>query len=657
METKRFSRGWARAALVVASLAALACWPAGSEAARAWTTTQLAPGTWAGMAVGAGETVVATLDPVRWDEESRQALHVFVLRADGSRTGPEQISPDVYDAEIEGDAQGGAILTWNARVAYSGRLMVATRPPGGRFGAPRDFGRVIEYDVATNRRGEAILFMRRYDASRDAYALVAARRAPGGEFGEPYAVAAPVPVVPGGALSVALTAGGDAVYAWQTLGASGRPTVLAQVERAGESARPAQVVSAPAAHARTPRVLAEPDGEGVLVAWVELAREQDSQGPARASVLGSTGLFGAGFALGGDANEWQAVRGEIAEGGEALLAWVHSPQAARSGGRGPARVASVDMASGSVSSRHDVSLVDVDPSLRIDVAADGDAVVALEDDRSQQLRVARRVDGHWDAAENVFCPYPSARLFATHLDASGRSTVLWLQAWWMRALDGLVVSRDEDASAPSPGPCPRPRPDVSISPDPAVTGSPVTFDASNLRDPDAVRVTYRWGGFGSGMPEFSTGSDPIVRLVFDNPFRSGFYVTVEQANAEGETYTVTREMIFEVHPGPPASGGAEPVRGHDVAIAPRVLLGWTPRPGGGWSGGFVAGWQPGLKAPASIRLARLLRSGLAVSALAVADEPLRLALRVGRRATIARARVVGQSGRSHSVRLRPSRAG
>jgi PKD repeat protein len=98
-----------------------------------------------------------------------------------------------------------------------------------------------------------------------------------------------------------------------------------------------------------------------------------------------------------------------------------------------------------------------------------------------------------------------------------------------------------------------PAAELSLSPNPAVAGESVTFDASGSFDPDGEIVEYRWDSNGDGDPERITNTSTTQ---FTYSQARTYVVSVTVVDEDGATDTAERDLVIEE--APTASCFAEP---------------------------------------------------------------------------------------------------
>jgi len=108
--------------------------------------------------------------------------------------------------------------------------------------------------------------------------------------------------------------------------------------------------------------------------------------------------------------------------------------------------------------------------------------------------------------------------------------------------------------------------EVTHSPDPAVTGEVVTFDASGSFDADGSIVEYRWDVDGDDSVEATT-TDPVTTHTYDSAGAYDAALTV--VDDDGATDTGTRDVVVEETATPVASCRAAP---QEVSVGETVTL-------------------------------------------------------------------------------------
>jgi PKD repeat protein len=95
----------------------------------------------------------------------------------------------------------------------------------------------------------------------------------------------------------------------------------------------------------------------------------------------------------------------------------------------------------------------------------------------------------------------------------------------------------------------------SATPNPAPTGTPVTFDASSSNDPDGSIVKYEWDLDGNGTYETDTGSTPSASKTYATPGETT--VGLRVTDDDGATETTSRTVVAQ-NRSPVASFTATP---------------------------------------------------------------------------------------------------
>ena len=145
--------------------------------------------------------------------------------------------------------------------------------------------------------------------------------------------------------------------------------------------------------------------------------------------------------------------------------------------------------------------------------------------------------------------------------------------------DGIVFAT---AITPGDGSCPctrnvfridtvTPEAALTATPNPAVTGQDVTFDASGSHVPLSSVVKYEWDFDGDGSFETDTGANPAPTRRFAD--RGTHTVRVRTTSAGGGT--ATAEIVADVRPAPPSgpvgvtiNGGAQFTNDPQVVLSP-----------------------------------------------------------------------------------------
>ena len=159
---------------------------------------------------------------------------------------------------IAADRDGNAVLV--AQNTY-GDIEVATRPPGGDFGAPVALARTNQWPlIASNGKGDIAVVW--FDAEGGTF--VASVRPNGGDFGTPVQVSDRLPVDPF-ERDVAFTDGGEVLVAWSD---ESYQHVYASVGSIDGTPQATQLLSTPLRMAADPRVAVDALGRAAAV-WNE----------------------------------------------------------------------------------------------------------------------------------------------------------------------------------------------------------------------------------------------------------------------------------------------------------------------------------------------------------------------------------------------------
>jgi hypothetical protein len=220
-------------------------------------------------------------------------LLVRTRSAAGAWTAPEAIAARrPFRPELMVSPSGAATLTWEEagpKKEDASRVVVATRPPGGRFGAEQTLAGVQrnpgEPVVATNDRGDAVVaWVELHDEPRpDTFGVHAAFRAAGsGAFGR--AVTLTRPDVEAAFPSVSVDPTGRMVLAFSENGPGRR--VWARVRTRSGTLLPGRVLSHD--HEENSGVTALAAGRG-LVAWFDRDRGRSFLRIAAATPAGAFG--------------------------------------------------------------------------------------------------------------------------------------------------------------------------------------------------------------------------------------------------------------------------------------------------------------------------------------------------------------------------------
>jgi hypothetical protein len=108
-----------------------------------------------------------------------------------------------------------------------------------------------------------------------------------------------------------------------------------------------------------------------------------------------------------------------------------------------------------------------------------------------------------------------------------------------------------------------PKASFSITPDPAVTGQVVTFDASGSSDPDGSIANYRWDLDGNGSFETDTGAAPAVTSSY--PAAATLTVMLRVTDDRGATGDASATLAVGVPAAPPAPA---PIKAPPQAVFP-----------------------------------------------------------------------------------------
>ena len=218
-------------------------------------------------------------------------LYASIRQASGAFGPLRPIYPPHYyfeNQQVAADDAGGAVALWT-RFHIDGspppRLLVATRPPGGRFGRPQLLARDIDYDpplLALNGRGDAIVVWRRFDRPAR-YSF----RAAGGSFSKPVTIPAA-----GGAAEVALDYDGGAFLVWSR----GTSDLKASYRPPGGSFGAPQTVPGPPAGSGLSRATTAVDRAGdLLLVWRDGDMLKASERTAHAESFGSPVVVASGL--------------------------------------------------------------------------------------------------------------------------------------------------------------------------------------------------------------------------------------------------------------------------------------------------------------------------------------------------------------------------
>jgi YD repeat-containing protein len=88
-----------------------------------------------------------------------------------------------------------------------------------------------------------------------------------------------------------------------------------------------------------------------------------------------------------------------------------------------------------------------------------------------------------------------------------------------------------------------PEPSFTASPNPALTNSTVTFDASASKDPEGAVTKYEWDLDGNGTYETNTGATPTITRSYSIP--GDHTIGLRVTDDEGATATTTRTLTIE----------------------------------------------------------------------------------------------------------------
>jgi YD repeat-containing protein len=215
---------------------------------------------------------------------------------------------------------------------------------------------------------------------------------------------------------------------------------------------------------------------------------------------------------------------------------------------------------------------------------------------------------------------------------------------------------------------------LSVGPNPALTGQPVTLDATGATDPDGTIVKYDWDLDGNGSFETPGGTTPTLVHAYPNP--GAFDVGVRVTDNDGGTGVARVHLVVAQPPDGGGGGGGGTTGGSTGGGAATGGGGGTADGGGAAAGG---GDDAGGGGPRSLtvqltgspiqRLAAVLSRGLDVgcgadrpatcsmSAELGAREARRLGLRSRRAVTLGRLVLSLPTAGRRAARLRLTAAG
>jgi subtilisin-like proprotein convertase family protein len=129
------------------------------------------------------------------------------------------------------------------------------------------------------------------------------------------------------------------------------------------------------------------------------------------------------------------------------------------------------------------------------------------------------------------------------------------------------------------------------TPNPAVAGTPVSFDASSSSDSDGTVVAYAWDLDGNGSFETSGGSSPLASRSYPNA--GVVSVGLRVTDNDGKTATTHLSVLVKLTQGAGGSQGSSGGGGGGGAAGP----------GSGGGGGTTSGGGDGAAAKISAKLA------------------------------------------------------
>lgn len=210
---------------------------------------------------------------VLWASTRRRSVVARRRAADGTWSRRDEIpAPDAFRPQLALASSGAAVATWRQTPRSSRRglaktqVAVASRPAGGRFGAPQIVAGLTRHGpqepvLNMNDRGDAVVAWSEDDPKRGTFfsAIYAAFRSGERRFGRPTRISRRL--VSGSGPSVSVAPDGRIVLAW---GVYERRIGEARIRTASGRLLPIRVVSRDIEEDTAPIALA--DGHGV-VAW------------------------------------------------------------------------------------------------------------------------------------------------------------------------------------------------------------------------------------------------------------------------------------------------------------------------------------------------------------------------------------------------------
>ncbi|WP_217914218.1 hypothetical protein [Miltoncostaea marina] len=435
------ARAVAAAAVAAAALAA----PAGGAAAPAVLPPAdlSAPGATVGDAVAALDGAGAAT--VVWERRAGDATSVVAAtRAPGGAWGaPAPLSAAGRRAGSPAVAvapDGGAVAVWR-RDDGGGRATIeaAVRPAGGAFGAPvalsaPDALGALRPRVAIAPSGAAAAAWLRFDGQHTLVEV--ATRPPGGAFGAPRTVSAPG--ADALAPAVAVDGAGRATVAWNRADGAGSVVQVARGDGAAGFTAPADA-SRPGATAFGAAVGVAPSGAGVLL-WSEVAA--DGATVVVTTPLGADGGPGAPATISpeGDASTAQVA---VDGAGRAIATW-----RLQAGGRSVVQAAERP-AGGAWGAPVDLSAPGVpaaDPRPALDAAGRAAITWRRADGADPRVQLAVREPGAtWGAPSDVSARGAVVAGPVVALDGAGNGLVVWRRAL---GADDVVQAAGLDGAPP-----------------------------------------------------------------------------------------------------------------------------------------------------------------------------------------------------------------
>ncbi len=197
-----------------------------------------------------------------------------VIQSSSARVGrrwsaPEDLSPEGRDAlgpQIAVDPTGNAVAIWRLIHGFGAAVQAASRPPGGRWSAPRAVsakGEETFVPQVAAGGGEAVVLWESSDGV--ARSVRGAWRTATGPWSRPTVLSGRGE---GSAPAIAIDPAGEAVAVWE--GKAGRTVIESSARPAGGAFSPPVALSAKGPNALKPGVALDSAGEAVAV-WQRFA--------------------------------------------------------------------------------------------------------------------------------------------------------------------------------------------------------------------------------------------------------------------------------------------------------------------------------------------------------------------------------------------------